>query len=138
MNSMTAASAARDRWHLNDSPPDTPVSQQKEYYYGNNFGRNGTEGGPHTTYTNQENNPYTDQAAQRAAAAARYTASLEEDHKSTARSVSEVLGEWRDADNVTEGESSKVDNGEKPKVLTGSAALQASSIPMNMGFTYPK
>jgi len=55
-NTLTAAAATAH--HPNDSPPPTPDSRRTEKYYGCHQYSHGTEGGPHTTYTNQARNPY--------------------------------------------------------------------------------
>jgi len=142
MNCMSVASAVRDKWHLNDEPPDTPVSQQKEYYYGNGMLRNNWPGGPNTTYTNLETNPYTDPEAQAACAAHKAAVAREEAYN--AMHGEAVLDEWQELKGEALEEegmgnaTKRRSDVDKPKVLTGTAALQASSIPLNLGFVVPK
>jgi len=135
-NQLQAASAVKDRWHINDSPPDTPVSQEKEYYYGNNLLRNNAEGGPHTTYTNQERNPYTDLEAQKA----QQEQQLRESRRMPQEDIPATKENW---EHVFDGSEEKSTTPKKKaqfehKILTGTAALQASSIPLNIGFEFPK
>jgi len=44
--------------HPNDSPPHTPERRKKEQFYGFNLNPAGAPGGPNTTYTNMDRNPY--------------------------------------------------------------------------------
>jgi len=141
MNCLAVASIVRDRWHPNDDLPDTPRHEEKEYYYGNNMLRNNHPGGPNTSYTNQACNPYTDVAAIQAQRDAAAQASTQIGYNYNSGPEEE---EWPEGSAASPKQSSRIgtpnkaEGGGKPKLLMGSAALQDSSVPMDLGFAFPK
>jgi len=143
LNCMSVASAIKDRWHMNDSPPPTPPSQEKEYYYGNNMLRNNTTGGPHTTYTGMAHNPYSDFEALEAqrkhiAANGGVAPVISCVPRDLGGDLDMIVEEVEAATSSRSMRSSGGRGKPKPKVLTGTQALQASSIPLNLGYNFPK
>jgi len=134
-NGLTVASTVRDRWHPNDELEERPRNEQKEQYYGNNMLKNNYPGGPHTTYTNQACNPYTDQEALKAQREHQRSRGLQlEQNGAPTEKVDHQNCTTSHQDPVKDA----VKSGGKTKVLSGKRAAQASSVPIDLGFTFPR